>query len=136
MLLAVRKVIIMTKRYEFDVWAIAEVCHEANRALTRNIADPNVPVQPVWAAAPEDMKRSSIVGVQFHMDNPDVTAEGSWVSWKKQKIADGWTWGEKRDDAKKTHPMIVETYDQVPIATRYKDALFAGIVKALTREPK
>lgn len=131
-----RKVIIMTKPYEFDIRTIAEVCHEANRVLTMAIGDDNVPVQPTWHSAPEDMKRSSMVGVHFSIDNPDATASAQWANWKQQKLDDGWTWGEKRDTEKKQHPMIVDSYEQVPIATRYKDALFAGIVKALTTEPK
>jgi hypothetical protein len=27
--------------------------------------------------------------------------------WARQRIADGWTWGPQRDDARKTHPGLV-----------------------------
>lgn len=34
-------------------------------------------------------------------------AEHNHDIWARQRIADGWTWGPRRDDAKKTHPGLV-----------------------------
>lgn len=33
--------------------------------------------------------------------------------WAKSRINQGWTWGEKRDDQRKTHPDLVP-YDELP----------------------
>ena len=33
--------------------------------------------------------------------------------WAAGRIADGWTYGEKRDDEKKTHPCLV-AYEELP----------------------
>lgn len=33
--------------------------------------------------------------------------------WAKTRIEQGWTWGEKRDDANKKHPCLVP-YDELP----------------------
>lgn len=33
--------------------------------------------------------------------------------WAKERIAQGWTYGEKRDDAKKYHPCLV-AYEDLP----------------------
>ncbi len=34
-------------------------------------------------------------------------------NWAAERIADGWTYGEKRDDEKKTTPCLVP-YDELP----------------------
>lgn len=33
--------------------------------------------------------------------------------WAQSRIAEGWTWGEARDDEKKTHPCLVP-YEELP----------------------
>lgn len=40
--------------------------------------------------------------------------------WAAQRIADGWTYGPKRDDAAKTHPDLVP-YDELPEAEKDYD---------------
>jgi hypothetical protein len=112
----------------FSVEQIAEVCHEANRILTKHVAD--VPVQPSWDESPEEMRVSSVRGVQFAIDNPDATPEQQHEAWSRDKIADGWKHGAAKDAAAKTHPALV-SYDQLPEGTRRKDALFRAVVAAL-----
>jgi hypothetical protein len=107
---------------------IAEVCHEANRALTKHVGD--VAVQPPWNEAPEEMRASSIKGVLFALKNPDATPSQQHDAWAADKIASGWTYGETRDDVKKTHPAL-KTYAELPEGTRRKDALFRAVVATL-----
>ena len=38
-------------------------------------------------------------------------AENAHDVWAAQRIADGWTWGPKRDDARKKHPDLVPYAD-------------------------
>lgn len=109
---------------------IAPFCHEANRIITSVVKD--VPVQPPWEDAPEDMKKSSIQGVLFALENPNATPEEQFKDWKKNKIADGWTYGPTRDNKAKIHPSLVDNYDQLSDGTKAKDSIFQLIVKAMT----
>lgn len=121
----------MTHKQEesvFTVDQIAEVCHEANRILTKHVAD--VPVQPSWSDAPEEMRVSTTVGVRFMIDNPDATAEQSHEDWSKGKVAAGWKYGPVKDEVAKTHPALI-AYADLPEGTRRKDALFRAVVAAL-----
>lgn len=40
--------------------------------------------------------------------------------WAARRIADGWTYGEKRDDEKKTHPCLV-SYEELPESEKEYD---------------
>ncbi len=40
--------------------------------------------------------------------------------WAAGRIADGWTYGEKRDDARKTHPCLVP-YEELPESEKEYD---------------
>lgn len=40
--------------------------------------------------------------------------------WARQRIADGWTWGPRRDDAAKQHPCLVP-YDELPESEKQYD---------------
>lgn len=107
---------------------IAQVCHEANRGLTAIIGD--VPVQAAWADAPEEMKRSSVLGVKWRLANPGAAASAQHDEWMRQKLADGWKLGPVKDAEKKEHPALVP-YEQLSSAVQQKDAVFTAIVLAL-----
>lgn len=107
---------------------IAEVCHEANRVLTKHIGD--VPVQPHWEEAPEDQRTSSIVGVNFALVNVTATAQQLHEAWCQHKFATGWVLGSKKDEVAKTHPALVP-YSELPAEVRQKDAVFRAVVAAL-----
>lgn len=40
--------------------------------------------------------------------------------WAQGRMAEGWTWGEQRDDQRKTHPCLV-SYEELPDAEREYD---------------
>lgn len=109
---------------------IAEICHEANRALTRHTRD--VPLQPPWHEAPFEMIESSIAGVKWRLGNLDAPASAQHDEWMRSKAAAGWTIGPKKDAALKEHPAMVP-YEQLPDDVKQKDALFTAIVRALSR---
>lgn len=115
---------------KLTVEQIAEVCHEANRSITRIIAD--LPVQPLWAEAPEEMRSSTINGVEYAIAHPHATPEDQHAAWVAHKLDSGWTYGPVKNDVSKTHPMLVPFAD-VPAGTRHKDALFRAVVAALSR---
>ena len=107
---------------------IARVCHEANRAYCRSLGDNS---QSHWESAPDWQKQSAINGVRFRVANPKAKDSAMHENWMKEKLADGWTYGEEKNPEKKTHPCLVP-YDELPVEQQRKDALFSGIVKALT----
>jgi hypothetical protein len=116
----------MTKS-KTDMAAI--MAHEANRVWCILNGDDS---QPEWDDAPAWQMCSAIQGVKFHIANPDAGDSASHDSWMKQKIADGWVYGDvKRPDATPpTHPCIVP-FGDLPSEQQTKDALFRSIVHAV-----
>lgn len=102
---------------------IARICHEANRAYCVTLGDQS---QPSWDEAPDWQRSSAIAGVEFHLANPDAGPEGSHASWMRQKIADGWSYGVRKD----TKGRFLVPYRQLPPEQQRKDALFVAIVHA------
>ena len=108
--------------------AIAMVCHEANRYYCLLLADTS---QKPWVDAPEEIRESARNGVRFVIENPDAPQSAAHDNWLRFKAEAGWSYGPVKDEAKKQHPCFV-AYDQLQLDQRRKDALFRGIVKALT----
>lgn len=102
---------------------IAKTCHEVNRAYCLSIGDTS---QPKWEDAPQWQRDSAIKGVEFHLNN-ETTPEQSHESWLKEKIDNGWVYGERKDAEKKTHPCIVP-YEDLPKEQQVKDYLFKAVV--------
>lgn len=103
---------------------IAELCHNANRMICQASDDFS---QGLWHDAPQWQKDSAINGVKFHIDNPDASPEDTHINWMREKIADGWIYGETKCPTNKTHPCIVE-YKLLPFEQRVKDYVFKSIV--------
>jgi len=107
--------------------AIAKVCHQANRAWCELHGDFS---QKDWDLAEDWQTDSAISGVEFRLDNPDAPASAMHDNWSKEKIADGWVYGEVKDTEKKTHPCLVP-FEELPLFQQKKDKLFSAIVDAL-----
>lgn len=106
---------------------IAAICHEANRAYCESIGDRS---QPTWDRAPTWQVESAMLGVQFHLENPDADACASHDSWAGQKRADGWIHGETKDPEKKLHPCLIPFFD-LSLEQQMKDYIFRGIVHSM-----
>jgi len=106
---------------------VARVCHEVNRAYCKSIGDDS---QLSWEDCPSWQRYSAVLGVDAHIDNPDLGAAGSHASWLKQKLADGWIYGPVKDPEKKEHPCIVP-FGELPISQQSKDFIFCEIVRQL-----
>lgn len=106
---------------------IARVCHEANRALCEINWDHS---QSPWEIAPQWQKESAVNGVRFHLANPDATPEQSHENWMKEKIQDGWVYGERKNATAKTHPCL-RPYNELPEDQQMKDHMFRAIVHTL-----
>lgn len=114
------------------VETIARCCHEANRVLTELVGD--VAVQPPWEESPEEMRSSSVKGVEYALAHPEATPEDQHEAWCADKRASGWVHGTTKDAAAKTHPALVP-YAELAPGTRAKDALFRAIVRSLSGAP-
>ena len=53
---------------------IAQVAHEINKSYCEAIGDNS---QAGWEDAPQWQKESAVLGVIFHMENPDAGADAS-----------------------------------------------------------
>ncbi len=109
------------------VRAVAEICHETNRAYCKGLGDDS---QPAWADAPEWQRTSAINGVIFHRNNPLATPAASHNSWLCQKSAEGWKYGPVKDPAKKEHPCFMP-FTALPLEQQIKDELFKAVVDSV-----
>lgn len=50
----------------------------------------------------------------------EALARNAHDVWAYQRLADGWIWGEERNDAAKTHPCLVD-YDDLPYSEKVYD---------------
>ena len=119
--------LICPRKEHMDITAIAEVCHEVNRAYCLSLGDTS---QPIWDTAPEWQKKSAINGVKYHLNNRLSTPQSSHESWLKEKSEQGWKFGTKKDAQKKEHPCFVP-YLQLPEKERSKDFMFLAVVRSL-----
>lgn len=60
----------------------------------------------------------------------EVVAEAVHETWMAGRMAEGWVYGEKRDDALKTHPCIVP-YSELPEGEKVYDRATAQTVVAV-----
>lgn len=110
-----------------EVLKIAQFNHEVNRLYCQLFM--NDFSQPTWDEAPDWQKESAFNGVEFHLVS-NRTPQESHESWMKQKVEDGWKYGEVKDPEKKEHPCMVP-YDDLPEEQKIKDSLFTMSVEAL-----
>lgn len=106
---------------------IAQVAHEINRAYCIAMGDDS---QLEWSEAPQWQKDSAVLGVEFHIDNPDAEPEASHENWAREKHANGWVYGEVKNPEKKEHPCMVP-FKYLPMEQQAKDYLFRQVVHSL-----
>lgn len=109
------------------ILAIAAAAHAANKAYCESLGDRS---QPTWLQAPDNIKASAVQGVEFVLENPDVTPAESHANWLEFKKADGWVYGEVKNAERKVHPCMVP-FEELPKSQQIKDTLFKAVVKAL-----
>lgn len=109
-----------------DIYQIARICHEANKAFCDSIGDYT---HENWEYAPDWQRQSAVQGVIFNLQDTVIKPEESHKNWMACKLADGWTYGTIKDPEKKTHPCLVP-YNELPLEQQIKDHIFASIVQA------
>lgn len=105
-----------------NVITLAKLCHEVNRAYCKSLGDDS---QLPWDEISDNIKESTIQGVLNHLSD-DLTPEQSHEQWMKYKLEQGWTYGEIKDESKKTHPCIIP-YKELPLEQKAKDYIFKAI---------
>lgn len=108
---------------------VAIICHEANKVLCEAQGDSS---QKSWVDAEEWQRQSAVNGVKYALDNPDGSPDAQHNAWMKEKLDDGWVYGDIKDATLKTHPCIV-SYEDLPLMQQAKDHLFKGIVNSLAK---
>lgn len=104
---------------------LARIAHEANRAYCRGIYDYS---HKSWDDTPQEIKDTTIAGVEFLINNPSVSPSDMHNNWCKDKASKGWKYGPRKDVENKLHPCMVEYLD-LSEEQRLKDSLFSTIIK-------
>jgi hypothetical protein len=107
--------------------AIAAIVHDLNKSYCQQLGDFS---QPVWEDTPLWQRNSAVAGVEFHKTNPDAGDAASHNSWMREKVNDGWVYGEVKDPEAKTHPCMVQ-FELLPLEQQIKDRLFRQTVHTL-----
>lgn len=71
---------------------------EQVRFTLERLLDSNIGMRPV----------TSVSNFQFKQEDLQVFAKLEHDRWSRERIDNGWTYGEIRDNAKKLHPCLVE----------------------------
>jgi hypothetical protein len=117
------------KSKKMTVTDIAQVAHEINKEYCLAMGDSS---QLPWDEAPAWQKESAVLGVMFHVENPNAGPDASHNSWMEQKIVTGWKFGLTKDPENKYHPCIVP-FEQLPKEQQFKDYLFRQVVHSLKK---
>jgi hypothetical protein len=107
---------------------IAQVCHNLNMAICQSFGDNS---QQSWDDAEQWQRDSAIAGVEFAQQNPDAGPGAQHESWRADKEAAGWIYGNVKNSALRIHPCMVP-FNQLPPDQRLKDAVFIAVVKTLS----
>lgn len=113
---------------ESEESVIAAITHEVNRQYCARFGNDNS--QPAWEDAPEWQRSSALNGVRGIISGEVKSPKDSHESWMKEKLANGWKFGDVKDPEAKTHPCLVP-YEQLSLYQRRKDELFRAVVLAL-----
>lgn len=105
---------------------VAQVVHEANRALQVVNGEPGVSHH--WAEAEDWQRKASVESVEAALEGQ--TPEQQHETWAAAKRADDWVYGPAKDAVAKTHPCLV-AYADLPEEQQAKDALLVAVVGAL-----
>lgn len=110
---------------------IASVLHAVNKAYCESLGDYT---QPDWEKAPEWQRRSSLETVELFRTFPNAGPEATHEDWMAKKHADGWRWGDTKDEQAKTHPCLVPFY-QLSREQKSKDYIMRAVVLSLSQLP-
>jgi hypothetical protein len=104
----------------------AQAGHELNRVFSIALGDKT---HPTWDLAPEWHKQSNRTQALYALRG--ASEREAHELWRADKVAAGWTYGERRDPEKKQHPALLP-YGDLPPEQQAKNLLFRSAVMALS----
>ena len=106
---------------------IAEVVHGVIRLYKLKLGEEDV---GSWAEATKMSKDSTLIGVEYVMNNPNTTAEHQHEAWCKHKEDTGWLPGKVDNDKLKTSTLLIP-FSDIALKNQTKSTLFINVVKSL-----
>ncbi|HEY9602444.1 MAG TPA: TRAFs-binding domain-containing protein, partial [Allocoleopsis sp.] len=80
---------------------------------------------------PEPLDTSNVTLTAEHLKLTELLARNTHELWAQQRLAEGWNYGQQRDDVRKEHPCLVP-YDELPESEKQYDRITAlGVLKAV-----
>lgn len=122
----VREVAAMT----YPVSTIARMCHEANRIYCDTTPAAFVRQSVAWEYLDAHTRESVVAGVLAIILRRTKSPEEQHEEWCSFKRKNGWTHGEKFDEAIKQHPCLLP-YAELSEAHKRKDLIFRSIVQSM-----
>jgi hypothetical protein len=95
-----------------------EDLRDSNRAFAYGIPDKMRAINCI--VVPTTLVELQDAAAIFTPDELETLARQEHERWMRDRIADGWSYGEARDDARRLHPSLVP-YDELPEDEREKD---------------
>ena len=72
------------------------------------------------AYEPNPLDTTGVVLALDVLNLREMLAKNAHDVWAQERMAQGWTWGESRDDVKKLHPCLI-AYDDLPESEKEYD---------------
>jgi len=69
---------------------------------------------------PKPLDTTGVVLSPDVLDLREMLANNAHEVWAQERMAQGWIWGEYRDDAKKMHPCLIP-YEELPESEKEYD---------------
>ena len=107
------------------LYILAESCYEATKVISEQILSEE---KKEWKLVDSDDKAKLLNAVNRAIEKRITDPSVSHGEWITDMIKDGWQYGEKYDEVKKTHPCMIP-YDQLPVGQQTKDYIFLAILK-------
>ncbi len=80
---------------------------------------------------PEPLDTSNVTLSAEHLKLTELLAKNTHELWAQQRLAEGWKYGQQRDDTRKEHPCLVP-YEELPESEKQYDRITAlGVLKTV-----
>lgn len=114
---------------------VAEACHEVNRVIQKAAGEKP---SAHWEDASQRERDDTAAGVAESAEDdasPEERARARHENWADRKRDQGWRYGAVKDEAAKTHPLLVP-WEELDELARLKDVAFGTVVDLLSGIPE
>lgn len=104
-------------------YALAQkIAHKHNNVWRRRAGQEEIPYKE---------SSGDFIKHRLKMGRLPWSPERAWQQWKDDKIRDGWVYGHKECQANKTHPNMVNSYDELPLSEIFKDIVYVTTINTV-----